>query len=196
MRGTAPDPAACAVFLVAAFTLAGVCQTAWLALPMSRRFAIPLDGGRTFRGQRLFGANKTLRGFVIMVPATGVSFAVLAGVPGRLPSSLAGPWPVSSADYALLGMWAGLGFMLGELPNSFVKRQLGVAPGDAAKAVYTRPLFLVLDRVDSILGMLLALAIAVPVPWPTCAYVLIVGSLLHGSFSMVLFRLGGKARAA
>src|SRR5438445_5057346 len=134
MRGMVLDPAAYAAFLVAAFMLAGVCQTAWMALPVSRRFAIPLDGGRTFRGQRLFGANKTLRGFVIMVPATGVSFALLADVAGRLPSGLAGPWPVPSADYALLGMWAGLGFMLGELPNSFVKRQLGVAPGHPAKS--------------------------------------------------------------
>jgi hypothetical protein len=190
------NPAACAAFLVAAFTLAGICQTAWLALPISQRFAIPLDGGRTVRRRRLLGANKTLRGFVIMVPATGVSFAVLSGVLGGLPSGPAGLWPISSADYALLGMWAGLGFMVGELPNSFVKRQFGVAPGQAAKGVYTAPLFLMLDRVDSILGMLLALALVVPVPWLTCAYVLIAGSLLHASFSMALFQLGGKARAA
>jgi hypothetical protein len=196
MRGAVLDPAACAALLVAAFTLAGACQTAWLALPMSRRLAIPLDGGRSFHGRRLLGANKTLRGFVIMVPAAGVSFAMIAGVLGGLQRGLAGLWPGSSATYALLGMWAGFGFMLGELPNSFVKRQLGVAPGHAAKAVHTRPLFLVLDRVDSILGMLLALAIVVPVPWLTCAYVLIVGPPLHASFSMVLFELGGKARAA
>ena len=70
MRDAALHPAACAAFLVAAFTLAGICQTAWLALPVSQRLAIPIDGGRTVRGRRLFGANKTLRGFVVMVPAT------------------------------------------------------------------------------------------------------------------------------
>ena len=196
MSGAGLNPAACAVFLVAAFTLAGICQTAWLALPVSQRLAIPIDGGRMVRGRRLFGANKTLRGFVIMVPATGVSFAVLAGTLGGMPAGLAGLWPVSATDYALLGTWAGFGFMLGELPNSFVKRQLGVDPGHASTAISTRPLFLVLDRVDSILGMLLALAVVVPVPWLTCAYVLVVGPLLHGSFSLVLFQLGGKARAA
>src|SRR5205809_2641765 len=129
MTGALLNPAACAAFLVGAFTLAGVSQTAWLALPLSRRFAIPLDGGRTFRGRRLFGANKTLRGFVIMVPATGVSFAVLAGTLGGMPAGVAGLWPVSATDYALLGTWAGFGFMLGELPNSFVERQLGVDAG-------------------------------------------------------------------
>jgi hypothetical protein len=196
MSGAGLNPAACAGFLLVAFTLAGFCQTAWLALPMSQRLAVPLDGRHTFRGRPLFGANKTLRGFVVMVPATGVSFALLAGVLGGMPAGLAGLWPILPSNYALLGMWAGLGFMLGELPNSFVKRQLGVDPGRAAKAVATLPLFLELDRVDSILWMLLALAIVVPVPWPLCAYVLIVGPLLHASFSAVLFQLGGKARAA
>jgi len=196
MNDAVLNPAACAAFLVAAFMLAGVWQTAWLALPTSQRFAIPLDGGRTFRGRRLFGANKTLRGFLMMVPATGISFAVLAGVLGGSPSGLTGLWPRTSADYGLLGMWAGFGFMLGELPNSFVKRQLGIAPGHAANGVGTRPLFTILDRVDSILGMLLVLAIVVPVPWLTWVYVLIVGPLLHFSFSLVLFQLGGKARAA
>jgi hypothetical protein len=29
-----------------------------------------------------------------------------------------------------LGVCAGFGFMAGELPNSFVKRQLGIRPGE------------------------------------------------------------------
>jgi hypothetical protein len=190
------NPAACAAFLVAAFTLAGVCQTAWLALPSSGRFAIPLDAGRTFRGCRLFGANKTLRGFVIMVPAAGASFAAVAGVLGGSPYGLSGLWPISSAHYALLGMWAGFWFMLGELPNSFVKRQCGVAPGHAGPAGRRHLVFLLFDRIDSILGMLLALMIVVPVPWLTCLYVLIAGPFLHASFSLALFQLGGKLRAA
>ena len=81
-----------------------------------------------------------------MVPATGVSFAVLAGLLGGAPSGPTGLWPISSTDYGLLGMWTGFGFMLGELPNSFVKRQFGIAPGHAATAVHTRPLFGILDR--------------------------------------------------
>jgi hypothetical protein len=44
--------------------------------------------------------------------------------------------------------------------------------------------------------VLAALALAVPVPFATAAYALIVGSVVHGGFSVVTFRLGGKARAA
>jgi hypothetical protein len=34
------------------------------------------------------------------------------------------------------------------------------------------------------------------VPWLTWAYVLLVGPLVHWSFSVVMFRLGLKQRAA
>ena len=46
----------------------GSAQTWWFKSPRSARFALPLDGGRTFRGRRLFGSNKTWKGFVVMVP--------------------------------------------------------------------------------------------------------------------------------
>ena len=71
-------PIACALFLIAAFVLAGVAQTAWLGSRTSRRFAVPLDGARTFRGRRIFGDNKTARGFLVMVPAAGAAFCLLA----------------------------------------------------------------------------------------------------------------------
>jgi CDP-archaeol synthase len=193
---TALDPAACAAFLIGAFTLAGCFQTFWLASPLSRRFARPLDGGRTFRGRPLFGTNKNIRGFMVMVPAAGVAFALVAAAFMALGPQSAGLWPGSASRYMLLGIWAGFGFMLGELPNSFLKRQLDIAPGRRAAGAFAGPAFLVLDHLDSIVGMLVALALAIPLPWQTCVYVLLFGPLLHASFSLVLFRLGGKVRAA
>ena len=196
MTGATLNPAACALFLLAAATLAGLGHTAWLAAPLSRRLAIPVDGGRTLFGSRLLGDHKTIRGFVVMVPATGVSFALLAALVGAGPGMAgAGLWPSSPLAYGLLGTWAGLGFMVGELPNSFIKRQLGVRPGAAAAGRYRRPLFFLADRLDSSVGMLLALAVIVPIPWQTSLYVVCVGPLVHALFSVALFHLGVKARA-
>lgn len=188
------QPAACAAFLLAAFTLAGIAQTAWFASPASRAFALPLDGGARFRGRRLFGANKTMRGFVVMVPASGAAFAVLAAASGD--PAAAGLWPLSLPAYALLGAWAGFGFMAGELPNSFAKRQLNIAPGTARAGRLWSVLQFVVDRLDSGIGMLLALSVAVHVPLLVWTYVLLVGPAIHWSFSVVLFRLGLKQRAA
>ena len=48
------DAGACALFLMATFVLSGIAQVAWLASATSRAFAVPLDGGLTFRGRRLY----------------------------------------------------------------------------------------------------------------------------------------------
>ena len=192
MGPVSTDPIACGVFLLAAFTLAGAAQTAWFTMPASRRFAYPLDAGLRLRGKRLFGANKTLRGFVVMVPACAAAFALL----GSAAPGLVGLWDLSPLSYAALGALAGFGFMAGELPNSFVKRQLDIAPGRASRGPAASSVQFLVDRLDSGLGMLVVVSLAVPTPWTTWAVVLLVGPAIHWTFSVVMFRLGLKARPA
>lgn len=190
-----PDPFVCALFIVGALSVAGFMHSAWLRAPVSRRLMMPLDGGRTLRGRRIFGDNKTVRGFVVMVPGAALAFWALSQIvlAAGLPAEAL--WPLSAGGFVVLGAWAGLGFMLGELPNSFVKRQLGVAPGDAPRSAPMRLVSFVVDRVDSILGMLTAVSIAAPTPWLTWVWVLLIGPVVHLGFSTLLFRLGVKARA-
>jgi hypothetical protein len=197
MRDMTPDPLACALFLTVAFIVAGLAHSAWLRMPASRRLLLPLDGGAHFRGKRVFGENKTVRGFVVMVPAAAASFAVLHAIVSRVsPSVAAELWRLDSRGYAVLGAIAGLGFMLGELPNSFVKRQLDVAPGMAPPSRVGTAVTFVVDRVDSIVGMLIAISLTVPTSWATWAYVLLIGPGIHLAFSVLLYRIGVKARPA
>ena len=192
-----PDPLACAVFIITAFIGAGALHTLWLRSRFSVRFMIPLDGYRTFRGKRIFGDNKTFRGFMVMVPAVGAVFLVLGLLHTILPAWLSrGVWPLSPSSYVLLGLWAGFGFMAGELPNSFLKRQLGIPPGAAPAHGWAKPLCFLLDRLDSIAGMMLALSWVVPIPLQTWGYVLVIGPGVHWSFSVDMFLLQVKARPA
>ena len=191
---TALNPVACGCFLLLAFVLAGTAQTAWFASPASRRFAQPLDAGLTLRGRRLFGENKTRRGFVVMVPASAAAFALLAALAGD-PAAL-GLWPLSISGYALAGAIAGVGFMAGELPNSFAKRQLDIAPGSAPCGPLASACQFAVDRLDSGIGMLLALNAFVAVPWRAVAVVLIAGPFIHWTFSVLMFHLGLKPRPA
>lgn len=188
------DGGATALFLLATFVIAGCVQVAWLASPWSRRFAVALDRGRTIRGRRILGANKTWRGLIVMVPATGLAFAGVARATGN--PGAAGLWDLTTAQYAALGVWCGLGFMLGELPNSFVKRQLDIPPGARAAGPAAAVWQFVADRADSGIGMLTALSVAVPTPWQTWALVLLAGWAVHWSFSLVLFCLRVKPRPA
>jgi len=190
----APNPWFCAACLMVAFVFAGALQSAWLYSQTAKRFGQPIDGGRLFRGQRIFGDNKTWRGFVVMVPATGFAFLLLGLLSHReSPASL---WPIALWQYALLGCWAGFGFMIAELPNSFLKRQLNVEPGQTPKQSWAKGLCFLLDQIDSVVGALLAVALFVPVPIATWILLLVSGTVVHWLFNVVLFLTGAKKRAA
>lgn len=196
-RETSTDPLAIALFIIAAFTIAGLMHSAWLRSSRSRPLAIPIDGGMRVRGRRLFGENKTVRGFVVMVPAAALAFSLLGVLLGVLSSrARSSIWPLTDGELAMVGLCAGLGFMLGELPNSFAKRQLDVPPGQAPRGRLAMLVSFIVDRIDSIIGMLAAISFATPTPWMTWVYVLALGPAVHWSFSLLLFRLGVKARPA
>ena len=194
---TTIDPLVTALFLIAAFIIAGLLHSAWLASNASRRFSHPIDGGLRVRGRRLFGDNKTLRGFMVMAPAAGLSFFALGALlDATSPALRASLWPLNNLELTLLGTWAGLGFMLGELPNSFAKRQLDIAPGMPPLGKAAAFVSFVVDRLDSILGMAVALSLVTHTPWLTWVYVILLGPAIHLCFSVLLYRLGVKARAA
>src|SRR4051812_7831337 len=97
------DPLRCALFVLVAFTLAGLAQLAWLRSPLSARWAVPLDGGARFLGEPLFGQNKTWRGLVVALPASAASFVLvfLAANAGGLGARL---WPMSLPHCAAIGL--------------------------------------------------------------------------------------------
>jgi len=189
------DPLACAMFLIVAFVIAGIAQTVWFTTEWSRALAFPLDGGMTLRGRRLFGENKTARGFVVMVPATAIAFVMVALVAASGAPAAVGLWDLTPLGYAALGAWAGFGFMAGELPNSLVKRQLGIEPGRASHGLALAAQF-VADRLDSGIGMLAAVSVAVPTSWRIWTLVLVLGPAIHWAFSVAMFKLGIKGRPA
>ena len=81
---------------------------------------------------RLFGANKTWRGALMMHGGTLAATAALHRVPAyrrRLPGR------VAEAGPARVGGLLGLALWVGELPNSFVKRRLGIPPGEQRRSL-------------------------------------------------------------
>jgi CDP-diglyceride synthetase len=123
-------------------------------LPGLRR--LPIDGGLMFRGRRVFGDNKTWRGAVVMICSTTAAAWAMATLNEsfwHLPTLV----PFAESRPVAWGLLLGAGYIVGELPNSFVKRQLGIAPGAAAPGP-AGPLFWVIDQLDSLAGMLLFVA--------------------------------------
>lgn len=185
-----------AVFLVLAMACPGAAHVIWLRSQTAQRLTWPVDGGLTFRRHRIFGENKRLAGFFVLPPVAGLSFWMLsklwAYLPGALPSLI---WPLSGMQYALLGLACGFAFLVAELPNSFLKRQFGVAPGGTPASRLFRVLATGLDRFDSVIGCLIVAGLIVPVSLATWGWVLVLGTSQHALFSFAMFQLGLKGRA-
>jgi CDP-archaeol synthase len=127
----------------------GIC----IKLSWFHHLARPIDRGKRVRGKPLFGANKTYRGIVAVALGTsaGVGFQVfLHYLNVALAYELIN---YSNPAVMLIGLAIGGGAMLAELPNSLLKRQLGIPPGTTADGVASSLLFYVLDQVDMLIGI-------------------------------------------
>jgi hypothetical protein len=97
---------------------------------------------------KAFGANKTVRGALVMSGGTLAATAALHRLPAyrdRLPPELRAAGPLRHG--ALLGA----AVVLGELPNSALKRRLGIAPGERAASALGVALA-IHDQADFVLG--------------------------------------------
>jgi hypothetical protein len=151
----------------------------------------PIDRGRTWRGRRLFGENKTYRGVVAVALGTAVGFQVEFLFPRWTPEPLS---VLPGWGIVLFGLGFGAAAMLSELPNSLLKRQLGIGPGKTARGP-AGALFFVLDQVDVLVGAWLVAALFVP-PTPrrvfySFAFVFVV----HQLISVAGHKLGMRATA-
>lgn len=132
----------------------GLCiRFNWLAF-----LVYPLDFHLTHRRRRLFGNNKTFRGLLLFSIGTALVFFIQATFFHSVPSlSALEAFDYNATKPLLLGFLMGFAAMLSELPNSYLKRQLDIAPGAAGRGVWL-PVFYFLDQVDILMGIWLVLS--------------------------------------
>jgi CDP-2,3-bis-(O-geranylgeranyl)-sn-glycerol synthase len=155
--------------------------------PGLQRWHTPVDGGKTWRGQRLFGDHKTWRGvvtgtlagmaFLWLQVSLGDHYAWAANINQELPYGDTAIW--------LLGFLLGFGGLAGDMIKSFVKRQVPVKAGDS---------WFPFDQLDYIIGGLLLSALVVQLPVAVYVWVLIIFFGLHLLFSYIGYKLHFKAK--
>ena len=94
--------------------------------------------------KKLLGNSKTYRGIIVL--------PILTGLLALISSFWFGPFEMSLAYDAFVGFGLGLAYILAELPNSFVKRRLGLANGEQSKKYKYLQIFT--DKSDSLIGVL------------------------------------------
>jgi hypothetical protein len=145
-----------AVWLTAPILIAGLAHVAVITLDLVPQLAEPIDAGRRWRGRPLLGRNKTWRGFVMMPAASAITIATQQRLAARSPR-LAAIAPLARGAPApwIVGAICGAAYVVAELPNSFVKRRLGIAPGTSAPRARTAQY--VVDQLDSVVGCAIAI---------------------------------------
>ena len=108
--------------------------------------AYPIDGNATFRGKRLLGANKTVRGvfFAILVAIILAIIQYILASVGLMPAV----FEQSLVIFIVAGFLLGTGAMLGDLVASFIKRQLDFKPGER---------MIIVDQIDWVIGAILCI---------------------------------------
>lgn len=171
---------------------AGIANMLFCKSPICHWANYPMDGGRVLAdGQSLFGSNKTWKGFGGMI-VFGAMFQILWGLIFSLFPQLT-PWHLIYTYHAnslRLNMWLGsllgLAYVLFELPNSFIKRRLAIEPGKLATNGW-RPVFFILDQIDSLIGCALVVGLFSPLSWEIVIGLLLVGAGTHIVVNQLLY---------
>jgi hypothetical protein len=145
----------------------------------------PLDHGLTFRSRRIFGKNKTYRGVVVMVIAS-IALTYFYAFLVSKSSSVAALNLLDFEHYSPLvyGVIYGLGYVLGELPNSFAKRQLSITEGKSNSFIQR-----LIDQLDSVVVTLLIMMPFSNFTWRHFWAGIIFYGLLHLVINYLLYLL-------
>jgi hypothetical protein len=132
---------------------------------------------------KLFGANKTLRGFLLL--------PVLSGLIALMGSAVSGPYGDSIYHDGILGAGMGIAYLLGELPNSFVKRRLGIANGEHSKKY--KGLQIIIDRADSLIAIFIYYYFVTEIPALDCLILFLSAMVIAFATSVILYWLKIKS---
>ncbi len=126
----------------------------------------PMDFGKNFLdGKRIFGKNKTFRGFFFGL-AVGIAVGMVE-------------WMLFDYPF-LFSVLSPLGALLGDLTAAFLKRRLGIAPGG---------LFPIVDQIDFVVGALvLSLPLAI-LYWELAVAVIIITPPIHLLTNFLAYKL-------
>ena len=147
---------------------------AWLRRPIS---------------ERLFGANKTWRGALVMTCGPVPLAIALDRLPAyrrRLPPAVLTAGPLAT------GLLLGLSSWLGELPNSFVKRRLGIPPGEQRRSP-AGAVISVIDQADWVPAAWLLLAPVWRMRPREAAGVFVVVAAVHVPINIAGYAVGARS---
>ena len=150
---------------------------------------IPIDCRMSLGGKRIFGDSKTLLGFVGMMLGTSI-FSIIWGIILKISGlenlNLIYKYHGNTFIFNMFtGILFGFAYMIFELPNSFIKRRFDIDAGSRGRFPVNVFTF-VYDQIDSMIGVMLVLAILARLSFMQYILAVILGGITHVLVNMIL----------
>ena len=172
--------------------LAGIVNSIFCKINVLNSLKKPLDFNIKIKGKRLFGDNKTWKGLIGYI-IFNIIFMILVGIIYKACNIEKLNFfyinHTNTITYNLLiGFLLGLFYALFELPNSFIKRRLGITPGKTITGS-KKYFFIFLDQADSVFGVALVVCMFYPIGIKVYLLYILVGAVTHLVINMLLYFL-------
>ena len=175
------------LFMILPVLSAGITFIFILKIKLVDFLSFPLDFKFHFRRKRLFGKNKTLKGPLVM--------SLCAAFYGwLLNASFGNPLRLSEKEVAVNFFLIGLFYSIGELPNSFFKRQLGIPPGKPPSNITLKIIFRTIDTFDSLIFCGVGYILFFQLPFLLVVLSVLIGGILHLSTDQFMTALSLKSK--
>ena len=174
-----------AIWFMLPAALANAAPVFAAAMPALKKYDAPIDGGKTFRGQPLFGPHKTWRGIISgAVVATLVLWIqqVLAANYDWV-DFVSGDVDYSSLPLLIVGPLFGIGALGADAIKSFFKRRRGIKSGGS---------WIPFDQIDYIVGSVFVSLFFVTLSLTQYIWIFIIWFVMHIVVSFIGYKLGLK----
>lgn len=164
--------------------IAGILNMCWCKTDLCNWLSRPMDRNRILKdGKRMFGENKTWKGFFGMIILSAICTVIWGALCGKSGYLVRHNYLYQNYDNTLIyniviGLSLGIAYALAELPNSFMKRRIEISPGkslDGPKGIW----FIFFDQADSVFGCVLVLCFVFRMTIPFYLFYVLLGALTH-----------------
>lgn len=173
--------------------LSGIFNMIWCKVPILNCLKYPMDFNKKFiDGKRIFGDNKTWKGFVGYLVLNVLITVIWGFVCNGCGINHLNYFYVNNNNTIIfnifIGLLLGLGYSLFELPNSFIKRRIGIEEGKSTNGL-KKIFFIFLDQADSVFGCCLVVWLFYDLGILLYLLYVLVGAITHIVFNMILYFL-------
>lgn len=173
--------------------IGGILNMIFTKTSIYKKYKYPIDCNKLLKDdRRIFGDNKTFIGFISMIVCCIITQVLCGIICNLFQINHVHDVYLIHDNNLFFNIWfgavTGFTYMLFELPNSFIKRRIGINPGETNKN-FVGLLFFIIDQIDSLVGVMALLLIFANISFTKYINYIILGALTHVVINLILLLL-------